>query len=76
MLPKFCVSVLLIGELFYYSTAYVEGPEREENLPIPSSLKPLEYTLSFEVELADQKDFFMGTAIIKVSIRLRHRKGE
>lgn len=60
--------VSLIAALLYQSAAYIEGPEREENLLIPKTLQPTDYALFFEVDMADQNHLFLGTVIIRVSI--------
>lgn len=57
-----------MSTFWHQSAAHDEGPEREENLPIPRTFKPLEYTLSFDVKSPRNDNLFEGTATITVSI--------
>lgn len=68
---KFKVVISVIAAFLYRTAAYTEGPEREENSLIPKALQPLEYALLFDVEMADKKYLFLGTAYIKVSTSIR-----
>lgn len=67
MQRKFLDIIYVIIAFLNRSSAYTEGPEREENSLIPKALQPIDYNLLFDISMASKEHFFVGSAVIRVS---------
>lgn len=70
MLTKLCVVFLIAASLWLTSNANSsdEDKKNEEDIPNPKALKPLDYTLNFDVKFEKSSTLFKGITEIKVSI--------